>query len=306
MDSSPPSPLFVTHVASTPSLLPLAREPPPRVKDAPVRTSAQLMPSHAFRKYLPLALGLTAEQVKDFKGVDITLIAPNLRQGLRSIAPYHDHIRKTLPGIPLDAVLALQGLSTAILHAHTIVTDPTGVTRDEIAQHYAALQELRVPMLLQAQVFKHRKLVPATRVDVLREGPGIVRHALQGIGLHALFTEFSAAIEHKHPFTAEEINAVSERGLWLLDHVTPTGARDEAPEEDESRDLRNRFWTLLTERHALLRRIGYNLFAEDEVDMRIPSLKARVVSARTTEDVDDDATTDDTGEDETGTDTKPS
>lgn len=306
MDSSPPSPLFVTHVTSTPSLLPLTREPPPRVKEAPVHTPAKLMPSHAFRKYLPLALGLAPEQVKDFKGVDITLIAPNLRQGLRSIAPYHDHIRKTLPGIPLDAVLALQGLSTAILHAHTIVTDPTGVTRDEIAQHYAALQELRVPMLLQAQVFKHRKLVPAARVDVLRDGSGMVRHALQGIGLHALFTEFRVAVEHKHPFTSDEIDAVSERGLWLLDHVTPIGARDEAPEEDESRDLRNRFWTLLVERHALLRRIGYNLFAEDEVDTRIPSLKARVTTARATEEVDDDETTDGTGEDETDTDTKPS
>jgi hypothetical protein len=304
MDSSPPSPFFVTQVHSTPSLLPLAREPPPRVKEAPVRAPAKLMPSHAFRKYLPLALGLAPEQVKDFKGVDITLLAPNLRQGLRSIAPYHDHIRKTLPGIPLDAVLSLSGLSTAILHAHTIVTAPTGVTRDAIAQHYAALQELRVPMLLQAQVFTHRKLVPAARVDVLRDGSGMVRHALQGIGLHALFTEFRVAIEHKHPFTPEEVDAVSERGLWLLDHVTPAGARDEVPDEDESRDLRNRFWTLITERHALLRRIGYNLFAEDEVDTRVPSLKARVTAARATED--DDDTTSDTGEDETGTDTKPS
>lgn len=298
-----PPPPYTLHTA-TPSLRPieiqaLARggRPPPRPR---------LIPVVAFQKFLPLALNLAPEQVKDFKGVDLTLVHPNVRIGLRSITPHLAHVRKELPTMPLDAVLALPSLCAGLLHAHTLVITPKGVTREDLDARYAQLQEARLPLLHQAQTFKYLGTFPAERVDKLAAGGGMFKHALSVIGLHALFHEYREEIAQKHPFSDAMLNAAADHGLWLIEHVTPTGARTEEPEESDTRDLRNRFWTLLVERHALLRRIGYNLFAEDEVDTRIPSLKARVTTARATEEVDDDETTDGTGEDETDTDTKPS
>ncbi len=276
-----PSPTFI-HT-TTPSLRPIELHLPAREEPPPPRP--RLSPSAAFQKFLPLALNLAPEQVKDFKGVDISLIHPNVRIGLRSITPHLGHIRAALPTIALDAVLALPSLCAGLLHAHTLVTAPRGVTREDLDDRYAKLQEVRLPLLHQAQTFKHLGTFPAERVDKLASGGGMFKHALSGIGLHALFTEYRAQIAQKHPFTDAMLDAVADHGLWLIEHITPAGARAEEPDANDTRDLRNRFWTLITERHALLRRIGYQLFPEESIDEKVPALQSRLAaSARTDED----------------------
>jgi hypothetical protein len=278
-----PPPPYTLHTA-TPSLRPieiqaLARggRPPPRPR---------LIPVVAFQKFLPLALNLAPEQVKDFKGVDLTLVHPNVRIGLRSITPHLAHVRKELPTMPLDAVLALPSLCAGLLHAHTLVITPKGVTREDLDARYAQLQEARLPLLHQAQTFKYLGTFPAERVDKLAAGGGMFKHALSVIGLHALFHEHREEIAQKHPFSDAMLNAAADHGLWLIEHVTPTGARTEEPEESDTRDLRNRFWTLITERHALLRRIGYQLFPEAMIDAKVPALQSRLAPGAHTEEED--------------------
>lgn len=279
-----PSPMFI-HT-TTPSLRPIELHVPAREEPPPPRP--RLAPLVAFRKFLPLAMNFTPEQVKDFRGIDITLIYPNVRIGLRSITRHLGHVRTALPTTPLDAVLALPSLCAGLLHAHTLVTTPRGVTREDLDARYAKLQAVRVPLLHQAQTFKHLDVFPAERVDKLAAGGGMFKHALSGIGLHALFAEHREAIAQKHPFTEAMLDAVADHALWLIEHVTPAGARADEPEEDDTRDLRNRFWTLITERHAILRRIGYQLFPEEMIDEKVPALQSRLAPGTRTDDEDGD------------------
>ncbi|MEO5726107.1 MAG: hypothetical protein ABI134_21400, partial [Byssovorax sp.] len=57
------------------------------------------------------------------------------------------------------------------------------------------------------------------------------------------------------------------------------GAKKAPAARRDDEDLRDRFWTLLVERHPELRVMGYVLFQED-FDAKVPRLQSRVAGTR--------------------------
>ena len=69
-----------------------------------------------------------------------------------------------------------------------------------------------------------------------------------------------------------------ETAEWLLENLTPEGARTEKRKRSPAEEIRDRLWSIVVARHALLRRIGH-YFHGDDVDLYVPRLQSRVAQA---------------------------
>jgi len=109
-------------------------------------------------------------------------------------------------------------------------------------------------------------------------GSGKFDMATDGVDLVAVYRENRDAIRGMHPFSDEEIEALETNSEWLIEHLTPDGARAEAKKKSPAEDVRDRLWTLMLRRHPHLRKIGYYLHGDD-VDLYVPKLQSRVAQA---------------------------
>ncbi|KYF55287.1 hypothetical protein BE08_24655 [Sorangium cellulosum] len=89
------------------------------------------------------------------------------------------------------------------------------------------------------------------------------------------------AVDELHPFAREEIKKVRRTSAWLLENLTPAGARVEVKKRDKTaaEDTRDRLWTLLLRRHPTLRKVGY-YFHGDDFEAVTPRLLSRASSAQ--------------------------
>ena len=85
-------------------------------------------------------------------------------------------------------------------------------------------------------------------------------------------------------FTNEEFEALRVASEWLLDNLTPDGARRPVERtRNDAAEMRDRLWTLLLRRHSDLRAIGY-YFHRDELEEFTPKLQSRVGTAVASDD----------------------
>ncbi|AUX43216.1 uncharacterized protein SOCE26_046600 [Sorangium cellulosum] len=98
------------------------------------------------------------------------------------------------------------------------------------------------------------------------------------MALAHLYAEHADALRGKHPFTEEEFAELQAASEWLLDNLTPDGARRPAAKQrGEAEKMRDRLWTLMVRRHADLRKIGY-YFHGDAFEDATPKLQSRLAS----------------------------
>ncbi|MFO0652389.1 MAG: hypothetical protein U0326_39585 [Polyangiales bacterium] len=159
----------------------------------------------------------------DFRA-DLPLALHNVRIGVDAVMPFVARIAVELPTVPLARVAELPNYVRGAMYADSLSTSPRAVTGDDIAEKLAELQEIRIPALLQLQVFKLKKMASAAVVDGIVEGRGTLNFAQDGIDIEREFTSHHDAWRAKHPFTDEEVARAGTLGNWLLDHVQPDGA----------------------------------------------------------------------------------
>ncbi len=99
--------------------------------------------------------------------------------------------------------------------------------------------------------------------------------AKDGLDLAGLSAEHTAAIVGLHPFSAADIDALRHDSEWLLEHLTPNGARKEHLERSPEALVRDRLWTMILPRHEDLRKIGFYSYG-DEFELYVPKLLSRV------------------------------
>lgn len=214
--------------------------------------------------------------------VEPAVMMVNLRSGIEAVRPRMAEVLEARPKTRFDWITSLPNLGRAVEYvAGTVTAPPAIVSRAEIDAKYAELQGYRVPALFVAKALAADlfKLLPSDQVTAIEEGSGIYNHAQDGIALASLFRAHAAALKDKHPFTDAQLDALESIGLWLSENVTPTGARQRKRDASEQAALRDRLWTLLRVRHAELRKVGNELFGEDDLDARVPRLGSRVASA---------------------------
>jgi hypothetical protein len=242
-----------------------------------VLTPRALSVSDAFHALREEAARVSKEQAVEFQA-DLTLALHNARTGVAAITPHLARVAKELPAAPLTRVLDLPNYVRAAIYAESKSATPRKVTREDIAEKLAALQKVRVPAILQLQVFKHKEMAEAGTVDAIVEGRGVLNFAQDGIDIERLFTENAEAWSGKHPFTTAEIADAGRLGNWLLDNVQPDGATPRPTAPNEYDLLTRQLWALCNELHRHLRTAGIVLWGEDGVDARVPRLQTRQVT----------------------------
>ena len=224
-----------------------------------------------------------AERVPDAQlpGVvtaDLTIALHNARVGVASIAGAQARVARELPQAPLPRMLSLPNLLRGAMFAASKANTAREVTREDIDAKLGQLQAVRVPALLQLQVFKAKKLADGEEVDRIVAGRGVLNYAQDSVDLERLFLENRARWAGKHPFSDEEIALAGRLGNWLIDHVQPDGAVKRAAAPNAYDRLYRAFWALAVEAHKELRKAAMVLWGEDELDARVPKVMVRQVT----------------------------
>ncbi|WP_437517286.1 hypothetical protein [Sorangium sp. So ce1099] len=245
---------------------------------APKATPTATTTYHAcYERFAPLAADLPDRDVEVCRA-DVRIAFANVKRGVEAACADPAGIRRALPELPLDDVLALPDLGRALIFAATRVTAKPA-SSGEIDAKLKVVTELREPMLTLAETLAKRGLLPKDVVAEIRAGSGKYDLASDGMALAHLYEEHADALRGKHPFSQEELEQLREASEWLLDTLTPEGARRPAAKQrGEAEKMRDRLWTLLVRRYADLRKIAY-YFHGDTFEDVTPKLQSRVSSA---------------------------
>jgi hypothetical protein len=232
------------------------------------------------------ALKIREEAVQPCRA-DVWVTHANIQQGITSVfgAP-EDPARKdnikaiksALPELPIRKVLELPDLSHVLMLVAGRVAPPAST--GEIDAQLAVVRDLREPVLMTAEVLALKGILSKEVVARIRSGSGKYDMASDGVALYTLFTADAGKLKGLHPFTDEELERMRAASQWLLDRLTPSGARPKTPpKKSEAEVMRDRLWTLVLERHGDLRVMGYYKF-RDAFEKFTPKLQSRVAARR--------------------------
>ncbi|KYG02611.1 hypothetical protein BE21_54705 [Sorangium cellulosum] len=235
-----------------------------------------------YRHYQAIGAGLPLGEVQACRA-DPRLVLVNVKRGVAAVLGTKEQVkavREHLPRIAVDELLALPDLARALLFAAREAL-PRAAGPKQIQKALKEIGGPREDLLIQAELFARRGLLDAERVAKIRAGSGKYDMARDGMELAALFTQHADALKGLHPFTREEIEGLRRTSEWLLENVTPAGARVVVKKKDKTaaEDARDRLWTLLVRRHPALRKVGY-YFHGDDFESITPRLLARTPSAQ--------------------------
>jgi len=230
----------------------------------------------AYDTFLASAQSVDARAVEECRA-DIALAYYNVRQGVESVLGQEAAV-SGLPNVPLEELRCLpqlaQGLAFAALQVH----------RDLRAAEFGPLFEqalhARRKLLKAAEALAVAQLLADSEVEALLNSG---RHDVieDCVALAGLFKRNEARIAGRSPVTAQEVTEAEQLATRLRAMLSPRGSTaGGAPAPAVvAIALRDRFWTLLNQRHEVLWRCGAWLFGR-EVDDHVPPLQARHVRAR--------------------------
>lgn len=238
-----------------------------------------------YDRYLLIAAKIPEAEVQVSRA-DPRLVLVNVKRGVAAVLGTKEQaqaVREHLPKISVDKVLELPDIARAFLFASREVVVRVASPK-EIERALQEISGLREDLLTQAELFARRGLLDQQRVAQIRAGSGKYDMARDGMELAALFTQHASALKGLHPFKQEEIEKLGRTSEWLLENLTPAGARTEPVKRKRTpaEDARDRLWTLIVTRHADLRKIGYYMHGDD-FEQITPRLLARVQSPRVLE-----------------------
>jgi len=232
----------------------------------------------SFTALLPQAMQLLESSVRVFRG-DVRVILVNVRLGFNSVLGTPNQVnfvKQHLPQLPLADVQDVPDLARALVFAAGKVIGRRK-SEGDIEAALSRVSVLRAQLLQQAEVLAEAGKLDKHVVAQIRKGRGKFDLARDGLDLAGLYTDQAAAIAGKHPFTVGDIENLRKDSEWLLEHLTPMGARKEVLVKSDEADVRDRFWTLLAARYAHIRAIGYYLHGDD-FDAYTPKLGSRIAS----------------------------
>ena len=258
---------------------------PPGAKDPTFSPPQPLHASAAVAAFLAAIEAIRDDQTEVFS-VEASVMVTNVRTGVDAVLPRLAEVLAVRPKTDVDAILSLANLARAVEHAASECVAPPAATRTELDAQYAALQRYREPALLVLRALASPlfavdgvPLLKPELVDSIVEGNGVYNHGQDGVRAAALLRDHAAALAGKHPFTDAQLDAMHAHGAWIMEHVSPAGARVRKQPPLEASRTRDRLWTLLKLRYTELRKVGIELFGEDGVDAHVPRLGTRAQTA---------------------------
>ncbi len=234
----------------------------------------------AYDLFLPAAQKLPADELSDYRA-DPQLAYHNVKRGTASVLTELARIKKELPLADIESVRTLPQLAQGVIFSALQVNRDAG-SPGTIEGLLSRAHPVRRKLLKAAEALVESGIIPDVDLAPIRPGRGKVDTANDCVALAALFRKHEKKTAGKTAITAADITEADEVGSKLQTLLktkgTPTDNRP-APELATAVEIRNRFWTLLEERHDHLWRIGAWLWGH-AVDEHVPLLQSRTLGPR--------------------------
>lgn len=215
---------------------------------------------------------------------DVNLALHNVVRGVEAVIVHEETILRELPAIDIKQLREMIPLAQAVEFSARQV-DRQAPSSKEVRQLIARGRELRLILLTAAESLAAVGIFPNHVVSKIRAGKGDIDAAGDCVELAALFAKNASAVRGKTTVTPAIAKEAAEVGAKLLTVLKPrsSSARKEVQAElREAREQRDRLFTLLVQRHDLLRRVGAYLFGVNALDKHVPPLQsAKRASAKT-------------------------
>ncbi|MGK3982469.1 hypothetical protein WME99_05495 [Sorangium sp. So ce136] len=206
-----------------------------------------------YERYAMPASDLPAANVQAFRG-DAGGVLAIVRRAVQSVTRDPARHRRRLPKSRFDAIRSLPELAMALDHAVTRM-QPESAPPPEVAERLDQIYEALRPTIAAAEVCFPRGIVPETY--------GIVRRALvagdpasAAATITNLILDRWGHVQNRISITRDEVTRLNSTAKWLLSNTRP-------PERLDSRDIRDRLWSLLRERYEQLRAIAQEVSGDD-------------------------------------------
>lgn len=242
-------------------------------KRRPVPTEDEIA-RQTFEKFVGQLRSIEARDIISCRS-DVPLALHNIVRGVNAVLVHEVTIREELPKVDLTEFHSMIDLAKAVEYA-TRQVDRHAPPK-ELKQLIARGRELRTILLTSAESLAAVGILPAHVVAKIRAGKGDIDAAGDCVELATLFAKNATEVRGKTPVTAALVKEAAEVGSQLQTVLKPR--RSNAPQEmhedvRKARDVRDRLWTLLVERHDRLRRVGAYLFGVNGLDKHVPSLQS--------------------------------
>ncbi|MBI5517449.1 MAG: hypothetical protein HY909_27005 [Deltaproteobacteria bacterium] len=182
------------------------------------------------------------------------VVLANVSASFANLGHTRDELAEKLPDAPVDEVFELPALARAYAMACQRVT--SRASDGEHIRRRQRMMPLREAFLGMAELLAARGALDRAQVASLRSDTGMYALAQSGLGLANLYQEHWDQLRGLHPYTAEELAALREDSVWLLDHTSPKGTTRAPKAPDEARLVRDRIYAMIRERYDWLQRIG--------------------------------------------------
>ncbi|WP_437562890.1 hypothetical protein [Sorangium sp. So ce542] len=209
-----------------------------------------------YERYAMPASDLPAANVQAFRG-DAGGVLAIVRRAVQSVTRDPARHRRRLPKSRFDAIRSLPELAMALDYAVARM-QPESAPPAEVTERLDQLYEALRPTLAAAEACFPRGIVPETY--------GIVRRALvagdpasAAATITNLILDRWNHVQNRISLTREEVTRINGTAKWLISNTR-------APERLDSRDIRDRLWSLLRERYEQLRAIAQEVSGDDSRD----------------------------------------
>lgn len=227
----------------------------------------------AYDAYLPEAMALSADEVAPTY-FDVGIAYDNIQIGLRSLEAVCEHFL-AMPGVEVDALERLRGLSLALLFASRKVAQ-TVDSKIEADVDLKEMRRLRAMMLDGYRNAIRAGLVPKAPYDAIIKGNSNEDAAADCIDLAALYRIHEAALAGKTPVTSEDLVNAERLAQRARDLIALEGGIRGSSSGDvkKAADVRNRFGVLLVRAHDIALRAAPFLFGNGWKD-HVPTRQSR-------------------------------
>jgi hypothetical protein len=253
------------------------------IKGASGEPAQEIGSQAAYDLFLPEAQKLPADKLSDYRA-DPQLAYQNVKRGASNVLAELTRIKHELPLADIEAVRTLpqvtQGLIFSALQVNRDVGSPGTIEALLDRAH-----PIRRKLLKSAEALAESKEIPEADVAPIRPGRGKVDTANDCVALAALFRKHAKKLAGKTAITGADIAEADEVGSKLQTLLKPKGTPADnrpAPDLAAAVDNRNRFWTLVDQRHEMMWRIGAWLWGH-AVDEHVPPLQSRSVERASAE-----------------------
>jgi hypothetical protein len=231
-----------------------------------------------YETFYPLALAVPPDQVRRLNAQP-PLVLRNLEIGVDAVRMELDRVRRELPAVDVEGLLELPAIGGGLAYSSALIVTP--VSRQEIRARLARVKPIRREAINAADTLVRRGMLPADLVKAIKQRTGRIATALHTVALANLFLDNWESIHNHQGLTREEIEQLRVDSEYLARNLTPKGGRrrGSAPAPMTPTQVRDRFYTVIVQRHEQLRRVAAYLWGTD-ADAHVPKLTSRLVGSR--------------------------